>query len=299
MTILGTGSFLTRTLRILVLLSLCFACNPCDADLPQSVAPLDALYRCEALFLRAEPLASSPDKAALIDALQALLDAPPVVEPDAAVVLQNDLWGLHERARSEVSDPQLQRIGELSARLAHRIAPADVRALAPPDALPEQLATAFPSVVEHGTEMPILSHESAFGFRRVFRIALSPDRAKRVLFSQLVAFDREGRIGVTRVVGEVEHLWFAHGLVGHADVWKLTRGTTPHLEIVDFVTHVPSLGADSFFIEEATPAPLDDAIPCVRCHEDDDTRSLPRPDLPARPRWQRVLDQLTVPSVGQ
>lgn len=289
---------MTRTPRIVMLISLCFGCSPCGGDLPQAQDPLDALYACDALFLRADSLASSPDKAPLIDALQSLADTPPTLEPDAAVVLQNDLWGLHARAQSEVSDPELQRIGELSATLAHGIAPPDIRALAPPDTLPEQLATAFPTVVEHGTEMPILSHESAFGFRRVFRIALSPDRAKRVLFSQLVAFDREGRIGVTRVVGEVEHLWFTHGALTHADVWKLTRGKTPRLEIVDSVSHVPSLGADSFFIEEASPIALD-TLPCARCHEDDDTRSLPHPELAARPRWQNVLDQLSVPSVGE
>lgn len=240
--------------------------------------------------MQAAPLAASPDKARLIEALEALADVQ--LEGEAAIMLQNDLWGLHERARSELSDPELQRIVELSAELAHHVAPESVDP--PPDALPPVVAEL--DVVEQGTEMPILSHESSFGFRRVFRVAMSVDGSRRVLFSQLVAFDREGRIGVSSIVGEVEHLVFRDGALVEARVWHREAGG--ELQELDAVGHIPALGADSFFLQEPSPIALD-TLPCSRCHEDDALHSLPRADLPARPRWQRVLDQLNVPSVRQ
>ncbi len=255
---------------------------------------LDSLYAQPALFLRGPSLASSPDQGALIAALETLHDHPAVdSDVDNAIVLQNDLWSLHDRARSgDISDSQLTRIAELAAKLAHEVAPNDIRDLEPPDTLPDVVADL--GVVEVGTEMPVLSHETFFGFRRVFRIAMSVDNARRVIFSQLVGFDREGRVGVTYVVGEVEHLVFQDGGLIEARVWH--RDHREGLHEVSSVSQIPSLGANAFFLQEPEPVPLA-ALPCTRCHDDDGMQSLPDAELAVRPRWTRLLDQAHVPEL--
>lgn len=277
----------------LVLLMSCSHCTSTDLD-PGD--PLATFYDDDDVFVRSGVLASSSGKAALAHHLETLEASLPELSLEARIVLQNDLWGLHERARREISDPELERIAGLSASIARRIAPEDVRELAPPEGLPEVVAGIAEGLVEQGTEMPILSHEAAFGFRRVFRVAMSVDGERRVIFSQLVAFDRSGRRGVTHVVGEVEYLELSQGALIGARVWKLSRGHEPRLYEVDAVDHIPSLGADSFFIREDEAVPLA-TLPCMRCHEDDEPHSLPRPELPVRERWDDVLEQLLVPQI--
>ena len=303
--ILATGSDLSRTPQIRALFCLLCACKACDAEVPQSESnavesvtwerSVRSLYDQPAFFLRGPTLASSPDKLSLIDALESLQEERPALEVDDAIVLQNDLWSLHNRAQnSDRSDPQLARVAELAGQLAYAIAPDDVRELAPPDTLPDVVAQL--GVVEVGTEMSVLTHEAFFGFRRVFRLAMNVDNTRRVLFSQIVAFDREGRVGVTHVVGEVEHLVFQDGSLIEARVWH--RDPRHGLHEVDAVTHIPSLGANGFFLQEPEPIPLS-TLPCTRCHEDDGMQSLPRADLAVRPRWDNLLNQALVPLVGE
>ncbi len=305
--ILGTGSDLTRTPQIRALFCLLCACRACDAEVPQAESnephiesisawerSVRSLYDHPAFFLRGPTLASSPDKHSLIDALEGL-EANPTLEVDDAIALQNDLWSLHNRAQnSDRSDPQLARVAELAGQLAYAIAPDDVREHAPPDALPDIVAQL--GVVEVGTEMSVLTHEAFFGFRRVFRLAMNVDNTRRVLFSQIVAFDREGRVGVTDVVGEIEHLVFQDGSLIEARVWH--RDPRHGLHEVDAVTHIPSLGANGFFLQEPDPIPLS-TLPCTRCHEDDGMQSLPRADLAVRPRWDNLLNQALVPLVRE
>lgn len=224
------------------------------------------------------------------------------LSPAEAIVWQNDLLGLAARARAApVSDPALAALAESAEAAARSLAPrADAGAPYACEGAPPLVTALLPADQgwrEQGTEMPVLSHERAFGLRRVFRVFVRGDL--RALASQLVVLDREGHAHTSCVAGEIELLEVGPEGAVSARVWELDRGALAGgpehaLAEIDRVAHVPGLGADRFFLEERTAIPLAE-LPCRRCHDDAVEMSLPRADLPTGPRIAALLAQLRAP----
>lgn len=224
------------------------------------------------------------------------------LSPAEAVAWQNDLLGLAARARAApVSDGALTSLAAAAERGALDLAP-DPAAGTPfvCEGAPPLLAQLLPPADgwrENGTEMPVLSHERAFGLRRVFRLFARQDL--RALASQLVVVDREGTARTSCVAGEIELLELGGDGAVSARIWELdrvalARGAEHALREVDRVSHVPDLGADSFFLDERSVILLAE-VPCRRCHDDAFEMSLPLPGLAPTPRIAALLTQFPAP----
>ncbi|MCB9596755.1 MAG: hypothetical protein H6719_28795 [Sandaracinaceae bacterium] len=224
---------------------------------------------------------------------EAARHAPPT-STVARVTLQNDVWGVWQRARAEpASSPSQHAIEVASARLVRRLALARIDA---PwrEGLPELVSTALGrGWREQESELPSLQHERAFGLRRVFHVARRGDD-ERALFSTLVALDARGRPHVTRYVGDLEVLRFERGELREARVYELDRratrceGAEHAMRPLDAVSHVPGTGAHRFVADFDPPAPLA-SLPCARCHDDDSMMSLPSAELGVGSRFEALL----------
>ena len=223
----------------------------------------------------------------------AAVQPPEWLSPAARVTLQNDVWGVLQRARSaEVSSPELHAIAVAAGHLVRRLAPRSL----------ERWSPGFPSAVapvleggwqEHESELPSLQHERLFGFRRVFHVARRGED-ERALFSTLVAIDRDGAPVLTRYVGDLEMLRFEDGELVEARVFELDRravrcrGAASALREVDDVAQVPGIGAHSFLRTFDPPADLD-TLPCARCHDNVFPMSLPSTELEVGGRFDVLL----------
>ncbi|MEZ4339280.1 MAG: hypothetical protein R3B82_21880 [Sandaracinaceae bacterium] len=250
----------------------------------------------DALDALNDPALLEADEATLRDAARRLRragDRDPRLEPPARVALQNDVWGVWQRARAQpVSSSAHHAVEAAAARLVRRLAPPRV----PPweVGLPPPVAAALgPGWHEEESELPSLQHERLFGLRRVFHVARQ-GTDRRALFSTLVAIDAEGQPRITPWVGDLEILRFSGGRLVEARVHELDRrtlrchGPDRALRSVREVRHVPGTGAHGFLLEADPPASLDD-LPCARCHEDDGLMSLPTPELTVGRRFQELL----------
>lgn len=254
------------------------------------VEAYDAIYAHEALHATDARARAAPDLLAIVE--RAERADPASLPPAARIALQNDLWGLWQRLRADGDRPELARV---LARLIRRLAlPADRIgghvAISPHArrALDEQFR-------EVGMEMPVLGHERAFELRRVFHVLLAGDHS-RALTSQLVALDDRGRAHPSEVPGDLEILAMGGGAPIGARLFELDRRALrcggPALVEVDRVSHVPGIGASSFFLELEPPVPIAE-MPCARCHEDDHLMSLADARFAPEPRIQRLIDQAT------
>lgn len=217
----------------------------------------------------------------------------PRLSTPARVALQNDAWGVWQRARAApASSPEQHAVEVAAARLVRRLAPSSVAAWRP--GLPPPIVAALgPGWREEESELPSLQHERLFGLRRVFHVARRGED-RRALYSTLVAIDARGAARVTPWVGELEVLRFEAGGLVEARVHELDRrnlrchGPARALREVREVRHVPGAGAHGFLLELPAPASLDD-LPCARCHDDDQMMSLPSRELPVGDRVEPLL----------
>ena len=250
----------------------------------------------EAAHARSLTNLGTRDRATLEAGLEALLASDVSGwSAEARVLLQNDAWGLWQRAR----DQDEGRLRRLAAHAVGQLAlpAAALRALAPtasplPRALPPSEGWE-----ELEAEVPVLAHERAFGLRRVFRVLLAGPTGpagppRRALTSQLVALDDQGRAHLTRLPGELEALRFEGSTLAEARVLELHRDAllrgAPPLRPATDVAHVPGLGANAFLFELDPPEPLRD-LPCARCHDDGTMMSLPTTAYPPGHRFPALL----------
>lgn len=259
--------------------------------------PPPAPHSLPAFFASAADLSNHDGLDLLADSLRAIAASPPESERKRWI-LQNDCWGLVARLdRRGVSSDDRRRLRDAAMDVIRAVTPPSLPQLANAE-LPAVVRDALPQMREAGSEMPVLNHENAFGLRRIFRFVRSANGRERALFSQLVGFDQEGRLGLLPLVGEIEYLRFASGenpVMLEARVWDLDR-STGELRETRHVTHVPDQGADGFFIQEPTPVSLDE-LPCVRCHDDDSMMTLPNSALAVDERWAAILDQARPPEL--
>ncbi|MEM1415776.1 MAG: hypothetical protein AAGH15_12790 [Myxococcota bacterium] len=221
--------------------------------------------------------------------------------PEARVLVQNDAWGLWQRLsglETAANDASLRR---LAARVVRHLAlPADrLAALAPAGPpLPEHLGPAE-GWTELEAELPVLSHERAFGLRRLFRVLLAGPEGpagppRRALTSQLVAIDAEGKAHLTRLPGELEQLRFEGDTLVLARVHELDREAllagSPPLRAAERIAHVPGLGANAFLFALDPPEPVAD-LPCARCHDDGTMMTLPTTRYAPGHRFPPLLAQ--------
>lgn len=241
----------------------------------------------------------TPTATALAEALQRASDEDvAALDPASRAVLQSDVLGLVERVSAVgVSSRASEGIVEAGRRLALRLAPpyADVLPIA--GELPPGLAMLGPGFVERESEMPVLSHELAFGLRRFFRVAVrGTGDSERAMFSFVLGHDAHGVPFRTGVVGDLEVLRFEGDRLVSARLFELDRrrlrceGPAHALTEVESVVQVPGLGADRA-IAAFDPPVLLSALPCTRCHDDAMAMSLPRADLPLGRRQRSLIAQ--------
>ena len=272
------------------------------------VPAYDALYAFEGADGHAWIFAENPREGIdmaragnLVDA--ALREDPTVLQIRPRLILQHDVWGLHERLTSGASsEPVLDALATRVLALERHLAlPADQI----PDAatMPEHVRALLPADLgwrEVASEMPVLSHESAFGLRRIFRVALRDDDEEVALFSQLVVRDDSGRARQAAIAGELEVLSMKDDEVVGARVFELDRHAVRCAEPavlapVPVVETVPVHGADHYFGRFDRPMRVDE-LPCLQCHHDPHMGSLPTDTLAPSWRWDALLDQVGAPS---
>jgi hypothetical protein len=219
---------------------------------------------------------------------------PSPLRREARIVLQNDAWGLYQRVENQSGLASLKRpLAALVRRLALGSSERSAARIG--------IATAARRVLdpnegwrEVGTEMPVFSHERAFGLRRIFHVVLR--ESARALTSQLVALDAAGHAYASDVPGDLEILGLRDDRIVAARLFELDRralrcrGAEHALEETDRVRHVPDLGAHSFFLELDPPEPVA-SLPCARCHSDGEIDSLPDPSVAPEPRLARLVSQ--------
>lgn len=238
----------------------------------------------------ARALAHALDRAAGVD--------PSRLDVASRAVLQHDLWGLFERVSAiGVETEDSVAIFEGSGALVRRLAPPRTDVVPVAGALPAVLAVLGPGFVERESEMPVLSHERAFGLRRLFRVAVRGDNeSERAMFSTVLALDEHGEAFRTDVVGDLEVLRFEGDRLVHARLFELDRrrlrceGSAHALTEVDHVAQVPGLGADRPIAAFDSSVPLAD-LPCARCHDDAMAMSLPSARLAVGRRQAALLAQ--------
>ncbi len=271
------------------------------------VPAYDALYALASEDGRAWVFTENPREGVDVDHARALVDAalqqdPATLQIRPRLILQHDVWGLHERLTSGVSSElALDELARQVAALERRLAlPADEIPMAA--AMPDEVRVRLPAELgwrEVASEMPVLSHESAFGLRRIFRVALRSDGDEVALFSQLVVRDDAGRARQTALTGELEVLTMKDAEVVGARVFELNRravgcGAGDVLVPVDVVETVPVHAADRYFGRFDRPMRVDE-LPCLQCHHDPHMGSLPTEALAPSWRWQALLDQTSAP----
>lgn len=225
--------------------------------------------------------------------LAAAARATPRLDPAARITLQNDAWGVWQRARAQTSSSGARHaIEAAAARLVRRLAAGPIVALGP--GLPRPVATALgPGWREHESELPSLQHERLFGLRRVFHVARRGED-ERALFSTLVAIDARGTPRLTSVIGDLEVLRFEGARLAGARLFELDRrnlrchGPTRALREVHEARHVPGTGAHDFLARFEPPVPLRE-LPCAECHDDDSMMSLPAAGLAVGGRFEALL----------
>jgi len=225
------------------------------------------------------------------------------LSPAARAVAQNDLWGLLQRLRGTSAGGALELESALET-LILRLAPDDKwLAARSSEDIPAHAARLLPAEDgwhEMDTEHAVLSHERAFGLRRVFRL-LSRGTDGHALLSQLVALDARGAPHLTNIVGEIEQLRMSGGRAAEARVWELDRqalrkrGVHASLHEAERISHIPGRGATSFLLELEAPETVA-SLPCLRCHDDPNAFSLPIPPVANNlsERRARLLAQATL-----
>ena len=261
--------------------------------------PARVLFATDADVLLRDAVAPRLSRA-LDDALSAPLDRVPL---DARITLQNDVWGLWQRLDAAPASAVRDGLRATSARLVLRLAPR-AEELGDGAALPATARAATPESAgwrERGTEHSVLSHESLFGLRRLFRVLTRQGERDRALVSQLVTLDTDGRAHLTSIAGGMEILELS-GPTPRATVLELSRRSLrcgpSALLAMDAVHGLPGLGTNRFLAALDPPqAPVPSV--CARCHEDVEGRpdvlmSLPNDDLARMPRRHaELLDQAT------
>lgn len=222
---------------------------------------------------------------------------PTALAPAVRVALQNDAWGLAQRARGvPASHTELERVHTQAQRLVDRLA-------LPTTVLTSLKANATRQVLppsrgwqELGTEHSVFQHETSFGLRRLFRVFGAGEQF--ALSSELVAIDTQGRAVLTTVPGEIEMLTLSEQGATAARVFELDRhalrcfGIDAALVEVAEVSQVPGLGANRLVAEFDPPEPLAQ-LPCLRCHHDRDLMSLPSHSEDIGQRHRELLTQAT------
>jgi len=294
--------------RWLCLSLLLLGCSECRSDPPVPVvtdgtwghAPYDALV---GLNDPAEALVDTDRGRALAAALErAAADDPPAhLRPEARVALQNDAWGLWQRVTElGVSSANAEALLAHAEALMRRLAvDPDPWRPAPPPAVAAALGDGF---TPRESEMPSLQHERMFGNRRVFHVARRGDAGEeRAFYSTLVALDRDLSPVLTHVPGELERLRFEGDTLVEARVHELDRralrerGPAHALVEIHRVAHIPATGANRFYVELDPPAPVE-TLPCVQCHEDPHTMSLPTELAETGDRLPAVLELAVRPA---
>jgi len=225
--------------------------------------------------------------ATLLKAIQAATEADlGTLPPAARIVAQNDLWGLLQRLRGTSAGGALELEAALEALILHLAPDEQSAASLFNQDMPPHAARLLPTEdgwQEMDTEHAVLSHERAFGLRRLFRL-FSRGKDGHALMSQLVALDARGKPHLTSIVGEIEQLRMSDGRAAEAHVWELDRralrcrGVDASLHEADRITHIPGRGATSFLLELDAPETVV-SLPCLRCHDDPDPFSLPIPPV--------------------
>lgn len=276
--------------RVLLWLTLVLACGPAEAPSADRIWQEPALYETSpARLTRALP--------ALVDVVQRVADhALTALTPEESIVLLNDLWAVRARLRAlGASSADANALALAEARVRSVIlARAGTGAPWVCDGPPPAIALHLPPAegwVEAESELPVLSHERAFGLRRLFRVFVRG--TERALASQLVFVDAAGAAHLSCVAGEIEILDVGSEGARSARLFeleRLRRGEIGRLVEVTEVARVPGLGADRFLFEPPSPVPLA-GLPCRSCHDDDVAMSLPRLDLRAGARLAPLLRQ--------
>lgn len=225
---------------------------------------------------------------------RALRAAPPSGLPfEARVVLQNDVWALASRIEAiPMSSSAIEQLREDAVALARRLAVPRDRWPRAAWSIPRELGSGWR---EMGTELPVLSHERAFGLRRLFH--LYHRGHERSLVGRIVALDEDGAAHLTGITSEIEVLELGPSGALSAGLYELDRGgpgERPLLREERSVSHVPGLSADSFFLELDPPEPIE-TLPCRRCHDDDSENSLPMADENPGARHSALLRQVRAP----
>ncbi len=279
---------------------------PVDASAPARMFVEDASGPARVLFATDASTLVSPAVAprlsdALSEASAAPLDEVPL---DARLSLQNDVWGLWQRLDEAPPGPVRDGLRARAAALIVHLAPA-ASALGDGSALPSLARRALPEREgwrERGTEHSVLSHELAFGLRRIFRVLTREAELDRAIVGQLVALDDEGTAHLVPLAGGLEVLQLSEGRP-RTRVLELSRHSLrcgpPRLEPMDLVHGVPGLGVNRPLAALEPPAPPTPSV-CAQCHEDVEGRpdllmSLPTDDVTRLPRrWGDLLARASV-----
>jgi hypothetical protein len=240
-----------------------------------------SLLAHDARLHRADLLDDDGERDALAAEVEAARRADPArLTTEARVLLVNDLWGVYQRAtegRAEQIDtaPLAAAVAGLIARLAPT--PAELARVAPPP-----IATALPGSgwTERATELDELSHERAFGLRRVFHVFTRDDDRERALVQTVVALDAEGGAHDSGIVAGVEHI-APRG--DHVVVEVLERRPgSANLEPVTSIEAIPLGGANRSLIDFDSAVVVSPEL-CARCHAGDGLRGGPGATLNALP----------------
>lgn len=248
----------------------------------------------------------APATRALLDVLTSVTQRG--LEPldvETKVVVQNDLWGLWQRARA-LDDAHALRapLVDAAARAVRKFTTVDEDIA--PSALPHVVARVLPARDgwrEREIEVPSTQHERLFGLRRVFRVIERDrvDRAfegvvpatERALFSTLLAIGPDGSVRRTDVVGDLEVLRFDGDVLVAARLFELPRERLACGEVAlvetDVALRVPGLGANGHLAEFDAPVPLS-RLPCATCHDSAEPMSLPSSTLRVGERHEGLLE---------
>ena len=217
------------------------------------------------------------------------------------IVLQNDIWGLWQRASGAEPSIRTQRVAEACATVIERLA-VDRRAdpLNDRDTFPAAVAPYVRGFRRQESEMPSLLHEAVFGARRVFYVAVrgAVGEQQFALYSTLVALDENGAVYQTDIAGDLEMLRFDGETLINARAFELRRdhlgaGASQPLESLHEVfeiSRVPGLGTNAH-VARFDPAERLSDLPCASCHDDASPNSLPSTRYPLGDRDTRVLQQ--------
>jgi hypothetical protein len=214
----------------------------------------------------------------------------------AALVLQNDLWGLWQRADGVDGSVNAARVRDGCASLVRRLASPRPIVARQAAGVPPALSSVLADFTPLESEMVVLQHELAFGGRRVFHVAASGATrgATRALYSTIVGIDSDGSLYPTEIVGDLEMLEFDGDTLLDARVFELrrewldVRQPAVSMQEVFVVEAVPGLGRNTTVAIVWPPQPVSD-LPCAGCHHNAGMMSLPSDELVLGGRIAGVL----------